>query len=131
MSIERLLTSSIATWISNSLASLWLMARLQFSMHLPNAYVSLEVDCKKIGSIEGIDSCTGVQVSQASASSNAGAIVGIIIGIMAVLGLVTYLVLRKRKRMKAEEQAPMFKRAKNGVMNHDSDILGGSSMMHL
>lgn len=90
-----------------------------------DAYVSLEIDCKKIGSIEGIDSCTGVQVSQASASSNAGAIAGIIIGIMVVLGLVTFLVFRKRQRMKGEEQAPMFKRAKNGVMNHDSDILGG------
>ena len=33
--------------------------------------------------------------------------------------------MRKRDRKKAEEQAPMFRRSGLGVMNHDSDLLGG------
>jgi hypothetical protein len=87
-------------------------------------YADMDVDCEKVGSVEGFDSCTGVYTSSSAASSG-GAIAGIVFAVLAIVCVFVYISYRRLKKRKDCEQAPEFRRSTKGVMNHDSDILGG------
>lgn len=87
-------------------------------------YADMNVACEKVGSVDGIDACTGVSTSSSAALSGGG-IAGIVFAVLAVVAVIVYIVYRYLQRTKEGEQAPIFRRSTKGVMNHDSDILGG------
>jgi hypothetical protein len=90
-------------------------------------YSGMDVDCEKVGKVSGVDTCTGANQSSSSSKLSGGAIFGIIFTIAIVIALLSWLFIRGRKERKKKqgaELAPMFRRS-NGVMNHNSDILGG------
>lgn len=89
------------------------------------AFGNMNVNCEDVGSADGIDSCDGATSPSGPRDTNAGMIVGIIVGVIAVIGIAFVMVYGKRKKKKALEEQPSFIRPK-GEMNHTPDRMAGS-----
>lgn len=91
------------------------------------AYGKMNVNCEDIGKAEGYDACNGATSPEQASDTNVGMIVGILVGVFALLAIIALVVLFERKKKKqAGELQPTFLRPK-GEMNHTPDRMTGDA----
>lgn len=90
------------------------------------AFGKMNVNCEDVGKAEGNDACSGATSPGGPRDTNAGMIVGIIVGVFAVIGIVALLVFDRRRKRKALEERPSFIHPK-GEMNHTPDRMMGDT----
>lgn len=94
------------------------------------AYGHMGIECELVGATDSFDACTGAtspsEVNQKS--DNVGMIVGIVVGILAVLGIIVFLYFfeKKKKKKYLDENRPKFI-APKGEMNHAPDRMEGGT----
>lgn len=90
------------------------------------AYGKMNVNCEDVGKTEGHDACSGA-TSPGARDTNVGMIVGILVGVVALLAIIALVVYDRRKKKRANEPEPSFIRSSTGEMNHTSDRMTGDA----
>jgi hypothetical protein len=90
-------------------------------------YGPMGVDCELVGTGDSFDACKGAAKPGGPKDTYVGLIVGLVVGILAVIGIVWILFFAKKNRkMKKElESRPIFVTPTKGELNHDADFLNG------
>ena len=97
------------------------------------AYGRMGVECELVGNTSSFDACTGATSpeEESQKSDNVGMIVGIVVGILAVLGIIVFVYYydKKKKKKYLDENRPKFV-APKGELNHTPDQMEGGTYTH-
>jgi len=90
------------------------------------AYGNMNVNCEDVGKAGSYDACNGATTPSGPRDTNVGMIVGIIVGVFALIAIGVFIVYFDRKKKKAREDNPSFIQPK-GEMNHTPDRMTGDT----
>jgi len=92
------------------------------------AYGNMNVNCEDVGKAGSYDACSGATSPGGPNETNVGMIVGIVVGVLALVAIAVFLVLfERKKKKKAAEGEPSFVRSTRGELNHTSDRMSGDA----
>ena len=90
------------------------------------AYGNMNVNCEDIGTADKYDACSNATSPGGPKDTNAGMIVGIIIGVLAVAAIAAFIWYDRKWKRKAQDEQPIFIQPK-GEMNYTPDRMTGDA----